>query len=176
VIDWAKIPAEGLRLEGQIAPLGVERGQGFRELEWRMFLLPSNPDPFVEVKGKAVWEGVCCKCLDPFDLSLNVDSAFLASQDSELVARGTHSLGSQDLDVIFLPEPVIDEDDLAREQFELQVPMHPVCRTECLGLCPQCGKNWNKGRCSCTSEPEKEPSALAKALAGLKLDLSNPEP
>ena len=64
--------------------------------------------------------------------------------------------------------------ELVREQFELQSPMHPLCLDDCKGLCPSCGKNWNKGPCQCRPESEKAPSALnqalAKALAGIKLD------
>lgn len=172
MIDWAKVPAEGLRLQGAEAHLDLEGGNALRNLDWRMFLLPSGQDLFMEVKGQGVWEGVCAKCLEPMEMTLSVESQFLASQDSELVARGSHTLGSQDLDVVFLPEAVLDENDLAREQFELQVPMHPQCKAECQGLCPRCGKNWNKGPCSCRPELDKEPSALAKALAGLKLDLN----
>ena len=51
--------------------------------------------------------------------------------------------------------------------------MHPLCKEDCLGLCPQCGKNWNKGKCSCDPEAHKEPSALAKALSGIKLDFTS---
>ena len=39
------------------------------------------------------------------------------------------------------------------------------------GLCPMCGKNWNKGLCQCKPESQNEPSVLAKALSGLRLDL-----
>lgn len=172
MIEWAKVPAEGLRLQGLEARVDLEGGTALRDLDWRMFLLPSDRDLFVDVKGQGVWEGVCAKCLEPMDLALSVESQFLASQDPDLVARGAHTLGSQDLDVVFLPEAVLDEQDLAREQFELQVPMHPQCKDECQGLCPRCGKNWNKGPCSCRPELDKEPGALAKALAGLKLDLN----
>lgn len=172
MIEWAKVPAEGLRLQGSEARLPLEGETALRDLDWRMFLLPSGQDLFVEVKGQGTWEGICAKCLEPLDMPIQVESQFLASQDSDLVARGAHTLGSQDLDVVFLPEALLDEEDLAREQFELQVPMHPQCKAECLGLCPRCGKNWNKGPCSCRPDQDKEPSALAKALSGLKLDLN----
>jgi len=38
------------------------------------------------------------------------------------------------------------------EQVELGLPMKPLCREECAGLCPQCGQDWNEGRCSCVHE------------------------
>lgn len=173
MIDLAKLPPEGLRVEGRAASIPLEGGHAFREAAWSLFLLPSGRDIYLEAKGGAVWEGTCCRCLEPLDLPLALESRFLGSQDPQLVMRGSHTLGSQDLDVVFLPEPLLDEDGLVREQLELLVPMHPLCRADCQGLCPQCGKNWNKGRCQCHPESRSEPGALAKALAGLKLDLES---
>jgi uncharacterized protein len=174
VIDLSRLPQEGLRLEGRLDhfPFDGKLGtDGLRELEYAVFVLPSAADVFLEVKGRAKWEGPCSRCLESFDKPITVESQFLGSKDADLVARGSHTLGSQDLDVVFLPEPVLDELALVREQFELQVPMSPVCREDCKGLCPSCGKNWNKGKCNCHPEFHKEPSALAKALSGLKLNL-----
>ena len=171
MIDLSRLPAEGLLFEGQASLLPLERGEGFRDATWSLRILPSNSDFYLEILGQAVWEGACSRCLEHFEQAIRVESRFLGSKDRELVMRGSHALGSQDLDVVYFPEPLLNEESLVREQFQLQVPMHAVCRDECLGLCPQCGKNWNKGRCNCLPESQKAPSALAKALSGLKLDL-----
>ena len=173
MIELSRLPAEGVRERGAEAFLPLTEGgrEGLRDVQWQVFALPSNADVFLEVKGEAIWEGTCSRCLEPFDLPVKLESQFLGSKDAELVARGSHTLGSQDLDVVYLPEPELDEEKLAKEQFELQLPMHPLCKEDCLGLCPQCGKNWNKGPCSCNPEVSKEPSALAKALQGLRLNL-----
>jgi uncharacterized protein len=171
VIDLRRLPTEGLRLEGTTERLDLEGGAALRDLDWAIFLMPSDKDLFVEVKGKGTWEGACARCNEPIDRPLRLESQFLGSADKELVERGSHALGSQDLDVVFLPETVLDEAVLVREQFELQAPMSPLCKEDCQGLCPQCGKNWNKGKCTCSPEAAKPPSALARALAGLKLDL-----
>lgn len=173
MIELTKLGAEGLRLEGQEARLPLEGQDALREVHWRLFALPSGSDVFLEVRGEAIWECACSRCLEPFDQRLNISSQFLGSKDADLVARGSHALGTQDLDVVFLPEHELDELALVREQFMLSVPMHPVCKDECQGLCPRCGKNWNKGRCNCPPESHTEPSALAKALSGLKLDLES---
>ena len=171
IIDLAKLPPGGLRSQGTEAVLPLEGPDGLRDLAWSLFLLPSDPDVYVEVSGQAIWEGTCSRCLEPFDRPLSFRSQYLGSKDADLVARGSHTLGSQDLDVVFFPEPLLDEEVVVREQFQLQVPMHALCKEGCLGLCPQCGKNWNKGRCNCHPESQKAPSALAKALSGLKLNL-----
>ncbi len=171
MIDLLRLPQEGLRLEGRLERLPLEGAEGLRDLGYAVTAMPSDADFFLEVKGHAVWEGTCSRCLEPFEREFSVCSQFLGSKDPELVARGAHTLGTQDLDVVFLPENELDEVALVKEQFELQAPMSPVCREDCEGLCPGCGKNWNKGKCNCHPEFQKEPSALAKALSGLKLNL-----
>ena len=47
---------------------------------------------------------------------------------------------------------------MVREQVILAAPMQPLCREECLGLCPQCGQNLNERRCGCP--PEQRPSSF----------------
>jgi uncharacterized protein len=174
VINLYNLPPEGLRLNGTTERLELDGDVSLRDLTWSVFALASDGDVFLEVKGQAVWQGACSRCLAALDRPLVVESQFLGSKDSELVGRGSHTLGSQDLDVVFLPEDTLDEAELVREQFELQAPMHPLCTEACKGLCPNCGKNWNKGLCHCQPEAEQTPSALnralTKALAGIKLD------
>ena len=171
MIDLTKLTAEGLRVAGTSERLELEAGSALRDLSWQLFVLPSGGDVFLDIKGEAVMEGTCSRCLDPYEFPVQMESQFLGSKDSDLAARGSHVLGTQDLDVVYLPESELNEEELVKDQFQLQVPMNPLCKEECQGLCPLCGKNWNKGRCGCRPELIREPSALAQALAKLKLDL-----
>ena len=36
-----------------------------------------------------------------------------------------------------------------REQFYLALPMKPLCRDDCRGLCSMCGANLNRSTCDC---------------------------
>ncbi|MCL1908288.1 MAG: YceD family protein [Holophagaceae bacterium] len=170
MIELSKLAAEGLRLEGALGHVQVEANEALRNLRWQVFVQPSDLDFFIDIKAEAVFEGSCGRCLEPVDKETAIRAQFLGSSDSDLVARGSHTLGTQDLDVVYLPEEVLDEEALVREQFILQRPMQLLCRDDCQGLCPQCGKNWNKGRCQCSPDCNKSPSALAVALADIKLD------
>ena len=173
MIDLTQLPPEGVCVAGASGSLDLGDGSALHGAAWQVRAMPSAADFFLEIKGTATWEGTCSRCLEPLDLGIAMESQFLGSKDAELVAGGSHNLGSQDLDVVFLAETVLDEEALAREHFLLHAPMHPLCREDCKGLCPQCGKNWNKGPCSCHPELAKEPGALAKALSGLKLNLED---
>lgn len=52
-------------------------------------------------------------------------------------------------------EPIIDLDPDIREEIILDYPIKPLCRPDCKGLCPKCGKNLNEGGCTCGSTKKK---------------------
>lgn len=74
-------------------------------------------------------------------------------------------LATDDLDVFPYAGDVIDLEPLVREQFILAVPFAPLCKDDCLGLCPQCGVDRNVSSCAC----EKPIDPRFAALQGLKL-------
>jgi len=53
-------------------------------------------------------------------------------------------------------------EEAVREALFLQVPMKPVCRPDCRGLCPQCGADLNQGDCGC------RPDIVDPRLAALR--------
>jgi uncharacterized protein len=169
VIDLSKLTENGLRLEGSLARVQLGEGEALASLGWGLFVLPSGQDFFFDVQARAVYECRCCRCLEPVDVPLDVRSQFLGSRDKDLVARGSHTLGSQDLDVVYMPEETLDEEAFLREQLVLQLPMQALCKDDCLGLCSTCGKNWNKGPCACRPEYDRKPGALARAFAEARL-------
>jgi uncharacterized protein len=52
------------------------------------------------------------------------------------------------------------------EEFLLALPVKPLCRDECKGLCPSCGKDLNAGPCGCGGA---EPDPRLAALRGLTI-------
>lgn len=48
-------------------------------------------------------------------------------------------------------QDAIDLDPDIREEIILNYPIQPLCREDCKGLCPKCGKNLNEGGCSCAT-------------------------
>jgi uncharacterized protein len=63
----------------------------------------------------------------------------------------------QDIDATYYSNEIIDLSDEIRQQIELSVPIKPLCKDDCLGLCPICGTNLNKGKCSCPSAEGENP-------------------
>ena len=62
----------------------------------------------------------------------------------------------------------IDLEPMVREVLVLGLPMAPVCRPDCAGLCPTCGVDRNRGPCACPAG-ETDPRWAA-------LDALRPEP
>ena len=55
----------------------------------------------------------------------------------------------EDEELILAPDERLDLDRLILEDVLLDLPGQFLCREDCKGLCPRCGKNWNEGLCGC---------------------------
>jgi uncharacterized protein len=59
----------------------------------------------------------------------------------------------------------LDVDEELLEMLEMDFPTKILCREDCAGLCPKCGKNLNLGTCNCvTKEIDPRLAPLAKLL------------
>jgi uncharacterized protein len=112
----------------------------------------------------------CSRCLEPFTLPVNAtfDLRYLPQgTGQEAGAAGEDDDGEvqdDDVAVSFYRDDEIDLADLLREQFYLALPMKPLCREECQGLCPQCGVNRNVETCQCSARWDDPRLAALKAL------------
>lgn len=73
----------------------------------------------------------------------------------------------EELDDAEISENVADITELVRDTFLASMPIQNLCRDDCKGLCPVCGKNLNDGDCNC--DRLKIDPRLA-VLKNLKLD------
>src|SRR5437773_2081868 len=46
----------------------------------------------------------------------------------------------------------LDPEQMVRDSVVLSMPFSPLCRPDCLGLCPRCGGDRNLGECTCSEE------------------------
>jgi uncharacterized protein len=91
-----------------------------------------------QVKVQAGTTCSCVRCLEDFDQSLAADF-------SELYAFNQRSISESGL---ILPDNgYIDLTPLVREFLLLEIPINPLCRTDCRGLCSECGANLNTAPC-----------------------------
>lgn len=70
----------------------------------------------------------------------------------------------EDLEFGFYEGDRIDLGDVIRENVLLDAPMQHICREDCAGLCPRCGRNLNEGACGCAAEEHKGSFEALKAI------------
>ena len=106
----------------------------------------------------------CSRCLEPFTLSVDSSFDLRFLPRSHNVGEGEREVEEDDLSTSFYEDETIDLGQLMREQFYLSLPMKPLCREACSGLCPQCGTNLNRETCGCRRDWEDPRMAALKAL------------
>ena len=107
----------------------------------------------------------CARCLAP------VIGEFTLDLEKTVAPRNLlGDLDESKLDEFAIIEDgFLDMDEQLREQIEMEFPMRFLCKEDCKGLCPKCGKNLNEGECSCDHkeiDPRMEP--LRKLLEQMK--------
>lgn len=58
-------------------------------------------------------------------------------------------VGENEGDYIEVPDFTLDLDEPVTTDILLELPSKHLCKDDCKGLCPKCGKNLNIGECSC---------------------------
>lgn len=106
----------------------------------------------------------CSRCLEPFALAVDAAFDLRYSPAAEAADSEERELQSADLNAASYSDESIDLQQLVEEQFYLALPMKPLCRQECKGLCPQCGTNLNVETCDCDPHWEDPRLAGLKAL------------
>ncbi|HTI40145.1 MAG TPA: DUF177 domain-containing protein [Vicinamibacterales bacterium] len=91
----------------------------------------------------------CGRCLEPFDVPVDTTFELRYVPASENEGEGEREVADDDLTTAFYRENAIDLEELIREQFQLALPMKPLCSEACKGLCPECGANLNTNPCEC---------------------------
>jgi uncharacterized protein len=92
----------------------------------------------VQTKMHASTPAACSRCLTEFYQPLTIDF-------TELYAFTPDSVTESGL---LLPESgKIDLFPLVRDEMLVAVPINPVCKPDCKGLCPICGENLNETTC-----------------------------
>jgi len=113
---------------------------------------------------KTTLELPCSRCVELF--LWPVENAFDLRYQPHAVntGEGEREIEEDDLTTAFYENEQIDLRELMREQFYLTLPMKPLCRDDCKGLCVMCGTNLNRGTCDCKREWEDPRLAVLKTL------------
>jgi uncharacterized protein len=109
----------------------------------------------LQVQNQALIGLECVRCLTSFQQTLHIDFA-------ELYAFSQRYATDSGL---IMPETgIIDLAPVMRDYILLEIPISPLCRPDCKGLCPVCGNNLNDSTCHHEDEPGDPRLASLKSL------------
>jgi uncharacterized protein len=163
IVRVSELEEQGLRVDDVHA-----LASAFSDPTWRLEsialdLEPDGAEVFVRGRLAATVPLTCSRCVETFAGRLEADV------DMRLVPRPTGAdsveLGADDLDVDFYDDDQIDLARVVEDAAMLALPMKPLCRPDCRGLCAACGANRNVVACTCAQRPPDPRLAALRDLA-----------
>lgn len=135
VFDIRSLGSASARSESRHVPAPADLGAG-------MVQVPKGSDMDLEVQLEEVSEGVlvtavvtapvvgeCARCLDEFTSSVQVKFCELFAAEA----------GESEDDGYLLDGDLLDLEPALRDALVLDLPLSPLCRDDCEGLCSRCG-------------------------------------
>lgn len=135
VVSVLALPEAGIEVAGAVPLAALAESPDDRiacpgPLAFNLHLAPVRGGVLVRGRLQTVVRCRCDRCLTDYDKTLLADDVCHLFTD--------------------LPEPVVDLTAAVREDILLTFPQQCLCRPDCRGLCPACGRNRNARACSCS--------------------------
>jgi uncharacterized protein len=108
----------------------------------------------------------CDRCLAPIHRPVESTIELMLEGGPGTATAGEPELKEVDLGVLQVEGGVLDTAPLVAEELQLDVPMKPLCRPDCRGLCPGCGMDLNEAPCRCAAPAVDSRWAALAALRG----------
>lgn len=115
----------------------------------------------------------CARCLEPIERTIEPTFDMVYEKAGSAHMRTEEQIRQGDLGITFFNDSEIDLGPEAKQAVRLALPLKPLCRQDCRGLCPSCGTNLDTGECECRERGKEAHSAtmgdlLKKWGAGTK--------
>lgn len=139
VLIWESLNVESLITHRNditsVSPMGVD------------LIAVSEEEGKIDISGKLVAEldTLCSRCLTTVHKRMNILFA-------ERFEHGQARPEDEETESIMIEAESFDTVPYCEESFLLHLPFAPLCGSDCKGLCPTCGQNWNEGSCNCNHE------------------------
>jgi len=134
-------------LETEPSEIGLD-GRFDKPVNVKVGVEKANRQLLVHARPSTAGRFICDRCLDEFERTVEADYLIVYVQGQE-----TPTGDEEDVQEIqYLPPDMnmLDLGEDVRQFLVLSLPLKTLCRDDCEGLCPVCGGNRNKTRCSCT--------------------------
>lgn len=152
VVERSQIPPEGLDLEVREEP----RWEGVEGLWVSLTPIQASLHLEREVNGilasgtfSTIAVVLCGRCSEPVSVPVSDSFTILYAEAREAFRDEEVELSAAEMDVDTMQDDRLDVTRLLRENVLLNLPLQPLCRADCRGLCPHCGVNLNESSCGC---------------------------
>lgn len=160
-----RFPADARPAEGLTEAVAIE-GRAYR----------AAADLLIEGRIHGEVELVCSRCLNRFRAPIRESFRLVLEPAGNRVPADPEAAAALASDGLYLGDEAetgwfrghtLQLDRFIGELLSLALPMQPVCRESCLGLCPRCGVDRNLESCNCAESRPESPFAV---LGKLKKD------
>ena len=93
----------------------------------------------------APWQGLCRRCAVPVGGELDVPVR------ERFTEPGAAYGDPEDDEAYPIVDDALDLAPMVRDAIVLELPLAPLCREDCRGLCPECGADRNTDACDCVA-------------------------
>lgn len=134
----------------------AETGHGTYLEPLRFTLRLQQSGRMIEVDGRFQAQArlECGRCLTPYVEEVDEIFSFtFTPQSPSTETEGELELVEDDLGLIGYQDDVLELQAPLQDQAIMALPVAQVCRSQCQGLCLECGQNLNEKRCQCVSKP-----------------------
>jgi uncharacterized protein len=132
-LDLNQIPPEGLTLVAELSPSELDLETDIikfrRPITVKAEAAKITNALTVHLELNCLMQAICGRCLQEYELDFKKEVNLNYPVDKA--------------------EPFINLDPDIRDEIILDYPLKPLCRANCKGLCPKCGRNLNEGACGC---------------------------
>lgn len=169
-IRFDEIPDTGLTLELLEKPGAFPELAELADSGECVFIHPLTVDlklakagRFVEMRGRIRTraELSCTRCLKPFQTELatkfRLNYTHREPPRENRPPSGEIELTAEDVGLVFFDDDVIDTRQTIFEETLAAIPIRPLCRENCKGLCQNCGEDLNEDGCQCGEKTDIDP-------------------
>ncbi|MYT33643.1 DUF177 domain-containing protein [Streptomyces sp. SID8354] len=90
--------------------------------------------------ARATVTGECVRCLEPLEQVLEADfQELFAYPDADARTTESGDDAEDEEDTLHIEDDLVDLEPVLRDAVVLALPLQPVCREDCPGLCSECG-------------------------------------
>ena len=131
ISDVVAISGDDLRIQGEVGLMRTDRS-----------ILVKGP-----LHGEI--ELTCGRCLSRFGcrLTLDIEEEYFPTND--IVTGTSLTLPDEPGSFTIDQHNILDLTEAIRQYALMAIPIKPLCRADCAGLCPTCGSNLNQAPCQC---------------------------